>query len=135
MSSNIFNQIVAVVLICTFFTAYTYAEGLSCSSCGEECLDACGTRFFRTCCFNYLRKRSSPSLQPQPINEYEENGIWLNKVELEKLIHNELMHQQNPNILNQKAPKKDDFPKSASISNQLGPNNNNHDQMRVIYDI
>lgn len=30
----------------------------SCDSCGRECAAACGTRHFRTCCFNYLRKRS-----------------------------------------------------------------------------
>lgn len=86
-----------------------------------------------TCCFNYLRKRSSPPAPPQPVNpEYEENTIWLNKAEVEKLIHNELMHQQN--ILNQKAPKKDDFQKSATTSGQIGAGNN-HEQMRVIYDI
>lgn len=36
----------------------------SCDSCGRECAAACGTRHFRTCCFNYLRKRSAngPSL-------------------------------------------------------------------------
>lgn len=88
-----------------------------------------------TCCFNYLRKRSSPSLQSQPMNsEYDENGIWLEKNDLGKMIRNELMHQQNLNILNQKAPKKDDYQKSAPISNELGTNNN-HDQMRIIYDI
>jgi hypothetical protein len=32
---------------------------LSCDSCGRECQEACGTRSFRTCCFNYLRKRSN----------------------------------------------------------------------------
>lgn len=89
-----------------------------------------------TCCFNYLRKRSAPPAPPQPSNpEYDgENAIWLNKAELEKLIHNELMHQQNLNILNQKAPKKDDFQKSTVTSSQIG-SNNNHDEMRVIYDI
>lgn len=88
-----------------------------------------------TCCFNYLRKRSAPPAPPQPVNtEFEENTIWLNKAELEKLIHNEMMHQQNLNILNQKTPKKDDFQKSTTSSTQNGLGNN-HDQMRVIYDI
>jgi hypothetical protein len=31
---------------------------LSCDWCGQECQSVCGTRNFRTCCFNYLRKRS-----------------------------------------------------------------------------
>ncbi|XP_055323679.1 U-scoloptoxin(20)-Cw1a [Sitodiplosis mosellana] len=133
MPSNLFNQILVLVLISTCLIVSTSAEGLSCSSCGDECLDACGTRFFRTCCFNYLRKRSSPPAQPQPIlPEYEENYIWLNKAEVEKLIQNELMHQQNLNYLNEKAPKKDE--KSTTTSTQIGLGTN-HDQMRAIYDI
>lgn len=87
----------------------------------------------RTCCFNYLRKRSSSAaIQPQFSSEYEENGIWLNKIELEKLIHNEIVRQQS--VANQKSPKKDDFQKSTASTNQIGLSNN-HDQMRVIYDI
>lgn len=35
----------------------------SCTSCGPECVSACGSRRYRTCCFNYLRKRRS-SLAP-----------------------------------------------------------------------
>jgi hypothetical protein len=37
----------------------TWSVALSCDSCGRECQAACGTRKFRTCCFNYLRKRSN----------------------------------------------------------------------------
>lgn len=37
-----------------------WGEVQSCISCGSECESACGTRHFRTCCFNYLRKRSQP---------------------------------------------------------------------------
>lgn len=36
---------------------------MSCDSCGRECTAACGTRQFRACCFNYLRKRG-----PLPAN-------------------------------------------------------------------
>lgn len=36
----------------------TWSVALSCDSCGRECQASCGTRNFRTCCFNYLRKRS-----------------------------------------------------------------------------
>ncbi|KAI9579856.1 trissin [Glossina fuscipes fuscipes] len=35
---------------------------IPCDSCGNECANACGTKHFRTCCFNYLRKRSDPEL-------------------------------------------------------------------------
>ena len=34
-------------------------EALNCNSCGRDCSAVCGTRQFRSCCFNYIRKRSS----------------------------------------------------------------------------
>ncbi|XP_053601798.1 uncharacterized protein Trissin [Plodia interpunctella] len=37
-----------------------WATSLSCDSCGSECASACGTRLFRSCCFNYLRKKRLP---------------------------------------------------------------------------
>lgn len=54
------NYFSALVLWC----AYTWSVALSCDSCGRECASACGTRNFRTCCFNYLRKRSGPANPP-----------------------------------------------------------------------
>uniref|UniRef100_A0A182IGC2 Trissin n=1 Tax=Anopheles arabiensis TaxID=7173 RepID=A0A182IGC2_ANOAR len=45
---------------CVLWVACSFPVALSCDSCGRECASACGTRHFRTCCFNYLRKRSSP---------------------------------------------------------------------------
>ncbi|KAG4077316.1 hypothetical protein HA402_009717 [Bradysia odoriphaga] len=55
-------------------------SAISCTSCGDECADACGTRHFRTCCFNYLRKRSSPPvMDPKP-------KLWLSKSLLNELI-------------------------------------------------
>ncbi|KAK8394821.1 hypothetical protein O3P69_005950 [Scylla paramamosain] len=35
---------------------------VSCDSCGSECQSACGTKNFRACCFNFLRRRRSYSL-------------------------------------------------------------------------
>ncbi|XP_035454138.2 uncharacterized protein LOC118278852 [Spodoptera frugiperda] len=32
----------------------------SCDSCGRECSASCGTRRFRACCFNYLRRKRAP---------------------------------------------------------------------------
>ncbi|XP_064075896.1 uncharacterized protein LOC113403542 isoform X1 [Vanessa tameamea] len=37
-----------------------WAASISCDSCGSECASACGTRHFRSCCFNYLRKKRGP---------------------------------------------------------------------------
>lgn len=42
----------------------------ACDSCGHECASACGTRHFRTCCFNYLRKRSgNPPIEGPSFNQ------------------------------------------------------------------
>uniref|UniRef100_A0A182MX88 Trissin n=1 Tax=Anopheles culicifacies TaxID=139723 RepID=A0A182MX88_9DIPT len=48
---------------CVLWVACSFPVALSCDSCGRECASACGTRHFRTCCFNYLRKRSSPPVR------------------------------------------------------------------------
>ncbi|XP_055852222.1 trissin [Episyrphus balteatus] len=42
--------ILCITLVCCY--------GIPCDSCGNECASACGTKHFRSCCFNYLRKRS-----------------------------------------------------------------------------
>lgn len=92
----------------------------------------------RTCCFNYLRKRSSPfvprALEPQSLAEMEDINIWMNKAELERIMRNEMMREQNINHLdlNQKSQSKDEFQKSTPSSNT---NQISHDQMRVIYEV
>ncbi|XP_026325732.1 uncharacterized protein LOC113234593 [Hyposmocoma kahamanoa] len=53
-----------------------WAASLSCDSCGSECAAACGTRHFRSCCFNYLRrKRGDESIRfwPQPLHITDRN--------------------------------------------------------------
>lgn len=54
---------------------------MSCDSCGRECTAACGTRQFRACCFNYLRKRSGQSPTPSDrLNELDPGlrlELWL----------------------------------------------------------
>lgn len=56
---------------------------LSCDSCGKECASACGTRHFRSCCFNYLRKRSGPDEIHHPTRLKLE--LWFAKSQLEKV--------------------------------------------------
>ncbi|PSN38488.1 hypothetical protein C0J52_15868 [Blattella germanica] len=51
-----FNMLVIGLVL---WSVCTWSVGMSCNSCGSECQSACGTRNFRTCCFNYLRKRSA----------------------------------------------------------------------------
>uniref|UniRef100_A0A336KUQ2 CSON000619 protein n=1 Tax=Culicoides sonorensis TaxID=179676 RepID=A0A336KUQ2_CULSO len=56
-----------ILMCCIMFVVCSMqAQALGCDSCGRECASACGTRHFRTCCFNYLRKRSSPPVDHQP---------------------------------------------------------------------
>ncbi|KAB0790074.1 hypothetical protein PPYR_15606 [Photinus pyralis] len=40
-----------------------WGAAFSCISCGAECEASCGTRLFKSCCFNYLKKRSDPLTQ------------------------------------------------------------------------
>ncbi|XP_033204201.1 trissin [Bombus vosnesenskii] len=36
---------------------WVFGETLSCEQCGRECAEKCGTRQFRACCFNNMKKR------------------------------------------------------------------------------
>lgn len=68
----------------------------------------------------------------QPI-QFDENGIWMNKAELEQMIHNEMMHRPSQF----KPSKKDEYQKStaasAATSNSIPLGSNTHEN--VIYDI
>ncbi|CAF4939267.1 unnamed protein product [Pieris macdunnoughi] len=44
-------------ILSLFLIGSVWGQGISCDSCGSECASACGTRHFRSCCFNYLRKK------------------------------------------------------------------------------
>ncbi|KAK3919385.1 Trissin, partial [Frankliniella fusca] len=59
------------LLLC-FLVAPLAAQ--SCTSCGPECVSACGSRRYRTCCFNYLRKRRSPGAPGAPAAEMADIG-------------------------------------------------------------
>lgn len=59
-----FHSVVILMILC-FSIESTIS--LSCDSCGSECARACGTRHFRTCCFNYVKKRSG-SVHPYALN-------------------------------------------------------------------
>ncbi|KAL1508954.1 hypothetical protein ABEB36_003768 [Hypothenemus hampei] len=55
------NKLIFIVLLLGIliheFTALERRS--SCHYCGAECVKACGKRHFRSCCFNYLKKRST----------------------------------------------------------------------------
>ncbi|XP_065090542.1 uncharacterized protein Trissin [Ochlerotatus camptorhynchus] len=89
-----------ILMYCVLWVACSFPVALSCDSCGRECASACGTRHFRTCCFNYLRKRSStPPLTPPPPIANIRGGLnleqWLSKSRLED-EHLTSNHQHRP---------------------------------------
>ncbi|KAH8389378.1 hypothetical protein KR200_001897 [Drosophila serrata] len=51
---------IQIIMLCMWFICLTSSNAIKCDTCGKECASACGTKHFRTCCFNYLRKRSDP---------------------------------------------------------------------------
>jgi hypothetical protein len=59
MMKSIPLTLLIVVCLIIWEFANSNPVAMSCDSCGSECARACGTRNFRTCCFNYVRKRSS----------------------------------------------------------------------------
>lgn len=61
------------LLVWGFLTDPTLA--MSCEQCGAECARACGTRHFRTCCFNYVRKRSS-NFHPYALNRMNYDFLY-----------------------------------------------------------
>ncbi|EDX12806.1 GD20345, partial [Drosophila simulans] len=52
----------------TLNASISNSQAIKCDTCGKECASACGTKHFRTCCFNYLRKRSDPDALRQSSN-------------------------------------------------------------------
>ncbi|XP_023012721.2 uncharacterized protein [Leptinotarsa decemlineata] len=68
------------LLALLFIFGVVWSEAQSCNSCGSECQSACGTRHFRTCCFNYLKKRSSiTDALPIPMDPSLRLELWLAK--------------------------------------------------------
>ncbi|XP_062125618.1 trissin [Drosophila sulfurigaster albostrigata] len=60
---------IQIILLCICFMWFTCSDAIPCDSCGKECASACGTKHFRTCCFNYLRKRADPDALRQSSNK------------------------------------------------------------------
>ncbi|KAG6461190.1 uncharacterized protein LOC115450768 [Manduca sexta] len=50
--------IVSIMILGTLICAHYH--NVNCNSCGDECKRACGTRQFKVCCYNYLRKKRVP---------------------------------------------------------------------------
>ncbi|KAK4882433.1 hypothetical protein RN001_005752 [Aquatica leii] len=67
------------LIITILVLGVVWGAALSCISCGSECESACGTRHFKTCCFNYLRKRSPPSLLSPAMDPSLRLELWLAK--------------------------------------------------------
>ncbi|EZA62689.1 hypothetical protein X777_07504 [Ooceraea biroi] len=61
-SKHIQIFIINLSLIFVACALWTFGEAIPCDQCGRECADICGTRQFRACCFNNMRKRHSDTL-------------------------------------------------------------------------
>ncbi|OAD62410.1 hypothetical protein WN48_07281 [Eufriesea mexicana] len=48
---------ICVILFLIVCALWIFEGTLSCDQCGRECADICGTRHFRACCFNNMKKR------------------------------------------------------------------------------
>ncbi|KAF5293189.1 hypothetical protein FQA39_LY13657 [Lamprigera yunnana] len=68
-----------IITITILILGVVCGAALSCTSCGSECVSACGTRHFKTCCFNYLKKRSPPLLFPSAMDPGVRLELWLAK--------------------------------------------------------
>ncbi|CAK1543869.1 unnamed protein product [Leptosia nina] len=71
-----------------------WVVALNCQSCGQECEPACGTRYFRTCCFNYLRRKRGS--HTSKMSHYSPNEILLSPKMIEDL---EFWSQDPINVL------------------------------------
>ncbi|GJQ77061.1 hypothetical protein Trydic_g23632 [Trypoxylus dichotomus] len=55
-------------------------ETRSCKSCGAECESACRTLYYRTCCLNYIKKRSMSEMSlPLAMDPSLRLELWLAK--------------------------------------------------------
>ncbi|KAF7394865.1 hypothetical protein HZH66_008039 [Vespula vulgaris] len=50
---------ICIIILIAVCALWTFGETLSCDQCGQECAGICGTRQFRACCFNNMKKRNS----------------------------------------------------------------------------
>ncbi|CAD7093000.1 unnamed protein product [Hermetia illucens] len=109
---------VLLLLSAIFFTG----ADMSCDSCGRECARACGTKHFRTCCFNYLRKRSAPLEAEQNPNSIIQSPFdaltsferklesWIRDTrELEDTLRENIAQQRVNNLKKRRTASSDEF--------------------------
>ncbi|XP_072943318.1 uncharacterized protein Trissin isoform X2 [Epargyreus clarus] len=110
-------KITAIVSL-MFIGSTLWAASLSCDSCGSECASACGTRHFRSCCFNYLRKKRG------------QDGFKL---------WSQNLHDMNTDVQKSKMPFLEDLPEPwAFLSNDLKPypyEDNVDNRLQLVYDV
>lgn len=89
--------------------------------------------FVRTCCFNYLRKRSQPPQPPAMYDDARENP-WILRSQLEKIIHNAMVRQENLSQFEQQKQMKHKPGFGDTTAPPPKGTGTGHDQVRVIYD-
>lgn len=77
------------IIFCIYLIIWGFIGSMafSCDSCGSECARACGTRHFRTCCFNYVRKRSD-NIHPYPLNNVNYDILYGSIVDYDLMRRN-----------------------------------------------
>lgn len=66
---------VVFLIFCLILLGFNKADAMQCDACGADCSRACGTRHFRTCCFNYVRKRTN-NLHPYGLNQLNYDFLY-----------------------------------------------------------
>ena len=84
-----------LILLFSLLFNITFIESTSaitCESCGPKCFPACGTKFFRTCCYNFNRKRSVVSFPKNLFHIIEHEHLAWNLRNLKSSSEESLLH-------------------------------------------
>ncbi|GAB0088011.1 uncharacterized protein DMENIID0001_023860 [Sergentomyia squamirostris] len=83
-----------LLICCVIWVACSVPVAMSCDSCGRECATACGTRHFRTCCFNYLKRKRTvlPPLRVPEESPSDFRDFWWAKLQMEKAARDNLLN-------------------------------------------
>ncbi|XP_055677605.1 uncharacterized protein LOC129786537 [Lutzomyia longipalpis] len=92
MNSTVY--VTMILICCVIWVACSFPVAMSCDSCGRECANACGTRHFRTCCFNYLKRKRSvlPPLKYPDETNADFRDLWWAKIQVEKTARDNLLN-------------------------------------------
>ncbi|XP_061399271.1 trissin [Musca vetustissima] len=118
-----------VLLFCVIFMQIFTSSAIPCDSCGNECASACGTKHFRTCCFNYLRKRTDPNAMKMITNKRLIDFIMLQGRAM--YTQNELSHERRQQRQQQQQQQRE---QERYLSRSLPPLNTDRHNGTLIFE-